>query len=208
MTEDIVNISNRYMQDSSRTRFLILGLLAEGPCSGYDIRRITVTRFRFFWSESYGQIYPCLKRLESAGLIERKSVALRAKVLWGITESGRRELTAWLSAEAQPETARIESILKYYFSWAMPEQARIQLLESFRDRQTQSISELEAFRRELRSIPDPHGNHNLALDTIELGVATYKAWRDWAIERLITSTGTETRDESLRHPTDPADSET
>jgi len=188
------------MQDTSRTRFLILGLLAEGPCSGYDIRRITGVRFRFFWSESYGQIYPCLKRLEAAGLIERIGTALRAKVLWGITESGRRELIAWLIVEAQPETARIESILKYYFSWAMPEQAAKRLLESFRDRQALNLSELEAFRRELRSIPDPHGNHDLALDTIELGIATYTAWRDWAMERLTSSSRAKPPDASHTHP--------
>jgi PadR family transcriptional regulator AphA len=31
--------------------------------SGYDIRKTVQESIRFFWSESYGQIYPALKRL-------------------------------------------------------------------------------------------------------------------------------------------------
>ena len=84
------NVSFRYMQETARTRFLILGLLAEGPCSGYDIRRITLARFGFFWSESFGQIYPCLMRMEAEGLVEGKGGALRGRVLWAITASGRQ----------------------------------------------------------------------------------------------------------------------
>lgn len=172
------------MQETARTRYLILGLLAEGPCSGYDIRRITLGRFGFFWSESYGQIYPCLRRLEAEGLIEGRAGKQRGKVVWAITGPGREALLEWLCAEAQPETARFEAILKYYFSWAMPPENRKVLLEDFRDRQAGKLAELEAFRQELLAIPDPHGNHDLALDTIELGLATYTAWKAWAEARL------------------------
>jgi PadR family transcriptional regulator, regulatory protein AphA len=168
------------MQEIGRTRYLILGLLAEGPCSGYDIRRVTAARFRFFWSESFGQIYPCLKQLERDGLIERSGRAGRGKVLWAIADPGRSVLENWLQEDSQPETARIESVLKYYFSWAMPAEGRQRLLATFIDRQEKNLAELESFRRELLAIPDPHGNHDLALDTIGLGIATYSAWRDWA----------------------------
>lgn len=172
------------MNDKSRTPYLILGLLAEGPCSGYDIRRITLARFRFFWSESFGQIYPCLKKLERRGLIAASGKSGRGKVAWEITPEGRRAFAAWLKLEAPPETARYESILKYYFSWAMSKEDRDRLLSSFRGRQEASLKELEAFREELRRIPDPHGNHDVALATIDLGIATYRAWRDWAGARL------------------------
>lgn len=172
------------MKEEGRTRFLILGLLSEAPCSGYDIRRITQLRFRFFWSESFGQIYPCLKRLAVDGLIRREGEAGRGKVIWAITPKGRGALASWLAGDTQPETARYESILKFYFSWAMPEPEKRRLLEEFRGRQAANLHELEGFGRELRSIPDPHGNHDLALATIELGEATYRAWRDWADRQL------------------------
>ena len=44
--------------EKRKTRYVILGLLLEGSLSGYDIKKIIDTRFSFFWSESYGQLYP------------------------------------------------------------------------------------------------------------------------------------------------------
>ena len=49
---------------------VVLGLLADGPRSGYDIKAIVDRSTRFFWAASYGQIYPELRRLEAEGLIE------------------------------------------------------------------------------------------------------------------------------------------
>ncbi len=41
-----------------QTDYVILGLLAEQPLSGYQIKKIVDIRFGFFWSESFGQIFP------------------------------------------------------------------------------------------------------------------------------------------------------
>jgi PadR family transcriptional regulator AphA len=178
------NVSFRYMQEQGRTKYLILGLLAEGPLSGYDIRMITLRRFRFFWSESFGQIYPCLRRLAAEGSIGKRGSAGRGKTTWAITEAGRKALGAWLAEDAQAETARFEAIVKYSFSWAAGEDVRPRLLHAFLERQEANLAELELFRGELLAIPDPRGNHDLALDTLELGIATYRAWRDWALSTL------------------------
>jgi DNA-binding PadR family transcriptional regulator len=172
------------MQEKGRTKYLILGLLAEGPLSGYDIRHITLARFRFFWSESFGQIYPCLKQLEAEGLIRKEATEGRGKTTWTLEDCGRQALLSWLAGQAQPETARMEAVLKYYFSSMMDVADRRRLLREFQDRQEANLAELEAFRDELLRIPDPHNNHGLALDTIELGIATYRAWREWAEARL------------------------
>ena len=49
----------------------LLGLLSLGPMSGYDIRQLIPRSIGYFWNESYGQIYPGLKRLAAAGLVEK-----------------------------------------------------------------------------------------------------------------------------------------
>src|SRR5215210_891064 len=51
---------------------VVLGLLRHGPRSGYDIKVAVDGSTRFFWAASYGQIYPELKRLEGARLIEAR----------------------------------------------------------------------------------------------------------------------------------------
>ena len=53
-----------------QTDYVILGLLAEQPLSGYQIKKIIDIRFSFFWSESFGQIFPALKSLASEGFVE------------------------------------------------------------------------------------------------------------------------------------------
>jgi hypothetical protein len=53
----------------SGTAVVILGLLDLRPRSGYEIKRTVDRSTRYFWSASYGQIYPELRRLAKAGLI-------------------------------------------------------------------------------------------------------------------------------------------
>ena len=61
------------MEPLSGTGYVILGMLALGVRTGYDIKAIVDRSTRFFWAASYGQIYPELRRLEEAGLVEGKS---------------------------------------------------------------------------------------------------------------------------------------
>ena len=54
----------------SPTAYVILGMLSRRPAPATRSRRWSTTSTRFFWAASYGQIYPELKRLAEAGLIE------------------------------------------------------------------------------------------------------------------------------------------
>ena len=59
----------------SPTARVILGFLGFEPMSGYEIKAFVDNSTRFFWAASYGQIYPALKRLAEAGLIEGEDQA-------------------------------------------------------------------------------------------------------------------------------------
>ena len=52
------------------TSYVILGMLGMRPMCGYEIKALVDGSTRFFWAASYGQIYPELRRLTEAGLIE------------------------------------------------------------------------------------------------------------------------------------------
>ena len=45
-------------------------MVSREPRSGYEIKAAVDDTTRFFWAASYGQIYPELKRLSEAGLVE------------------------------------------------------------------------------------------------------------------------------------------
>lgn len=75
----------------------VLGLLAQRPLSGYDLRKIFATTSMGHFSASPGAIYPALDRLAKDGLIRGKDDLrreLRPKRVFQPTAEGRRVLVA------------------------------------------------------------------------------------------------------------------
>ena len=87
----------------SSTAYVILGALAWGPSSGYDVKAVVDRSVRFFWTASYGQIYPELRRLSEAGLVKgtMEPTSGRRRTVYRITAAGRRALEDWLAQEPQ-----------------------------------------------------------------------------------------------------------
>src|ERR671919_235594 len=75
------------------TSYVVLGMLRHEPRSGYQIKRIVDNSTRFFWAASYGQIYPELRRLAKAGLVEGEAQATgaRKRTVYRLTGAGRKE---------------------------------------------------------------------------------------------------------------------
>src|SRR5213596_687898 len=98
--------------ETTAIRWAVLGLLALRPRSGYDIKQSVDRTIRHFWAASYGQIYPELKRLETAGWIEGSdgSRGARSRRVYTITARGRDELQRWLSGEETRIELRDESL--------------------------------------------------------------------------------------------------
>ncbi|HMG87381.1 MAG TPA: PadR family transcriptional regulator [Terracidiphilus sp.] len=97
---------------------VLLGLLTIEPMSGYDLGQMIDESIHHFWNESYGQIYPNLKRLASGGFVTRKIQKQRGKPdrnIYSITKKGRERLQRWLQIEPQSEVPRNELLLKLFF---------------------------------------------------------------------------------------------
>jgi PadR family transcriptional regulator AphA len=96
----------------------LLGLLSLGPMSGYDIRQLIPRSIGYFWSESYGQIYPGLKRLAAAGLVEKETKRQKGKPdrhVYSLTAEGRARLKDWLKLPVADVVPRSELLLKLFF---------------------------------------------------------------------------------------------
>ena len=89
-------------------RYLILGLLAQQPMSGYDVKRLLQSVSWLIGSPSAGSIYPSLRRLLHGDLVT-VDVQLRQdrppRKVYTLTEAGRRELEGWLERPAAPGTS-------------------------------------------------------------------------------------------------------
>jgi PadR family transcriptional regulator AphA len=119
----------------SATAYVILGMVSREPRSGYEIKALVDDTTRFFWAASYGQIYPELKRLSEAGLVEGSDVPRgeRKRTVYAITRDGRRELKDWLRQPPQTVEMREEGLLKLFFAGVLPPEQAAETLRSMRE---------------------------------------------------------------------------
>lgn len=97
------------------TRFAVLGMLAERPMTGYDLREAIAASIGHFWHESFGQLYPALRELEAEGLVEALAPDGR-RIPYRITDAGRAALREWLGTPpARIEPTRDELLLRLTF---------------------------------------------------------------------------------------------
>lgn len=176
----------------SKTGYVLLGLLNEENLTGYEIKKIVDTRLSFFWSESFGQIYPELKRLAAGGLIAvcGESAAADGKsstsagsskqsIKYQITGPGRLELQEWLKSPVEKEIIRYELLLKLYFSNASSSAAMLEHIREFESnhrRQQQLFSKFEA---QLKQNLDVHSNHSRILMVLSFGQKLWESYADW-----------------------------
>jgi len=98
-------------------RYGLLGLLAEGPASGYDITKRFQETLAAVWPASHPQIYRELSRLSEDGLIEVHTTGPRGRKEYKITDSGLKEVKNWLANSSVDHIIRSESLIRSFFFW-------------------------------------------------------------------------------------------
>ncbi len=98
-------------------RHAILGLLAQRPRHGYELRAAfsAVVGGDENWDVKPAQIYSTLNRLEEAGFVEQCSVGQGGgpeKRVYAVTDAGRESLQAWFASGVPPEHQRDEFFVK------------------------------------------------------------------------------------------------
>jgi DNA-binding PadR family transcriptional regulator len=158
---------------------VILGMIALGKRTGYDIKQLVDRSVRYFWAASYGQIYPELRRLEEQGLITGHSEPSggRARTVYQLTPKGERALQDWLAGQSSVEwEVRDEGMLKLFFSDFTDAEHRLENVRSMRAAQERKLEQL----KELRSSEAPKRT-GPAL-TLELGLGLSQWLIDWCHE--------------------------
>ena len=148
------------MSSLSPTARVILGLLSFQPRTGYDIKQVTDRSTRFFWGASYGQIYPELRRLEAAGLVDSRSEP-RGRVprrVYELTEDGRLAFESWLSEPGDQYEVRDEGLLKLFFGEAMPGEQLEALVRRRREWYHAAAALFRGIGEEIGPIEDPSGH--------------------------------------------------
>jgi DNA-binding PadR family transcriptional regulator len=131
----------------THTSYVILGLLYERPGSGYDIKQTADHSTRHFWAISFGQIYPELKRLTEAGMVEveESPTGSRQRNVYRITDAGRGALAFWVADTTRtPCEIRDEMLLKLYFSDVVTREEQRALLDATEARHRAMAAELRS----------------------------------------------------------------
>ncbi|HEY2939059.1 MAG TPA: PadR family transcriptional regulator [Gaiellaceae bacterium] len=161
------------------TEYGVLGLLASGESSGYDLARAASRSIGYMWAPSRSQIYKVLPRLVAAGYADSREVEQHGrpdKAIYRITPAGLEALRAWV------ETIEEESpgvfVMKLFFAWTAPPEAAREQLARYRSRVERHLAEFEEMERNLPNSDEPV-HSRVAL---RHGILRARATLEWAKE--------------------------
>jgi DNA-binding PadR family transcriptional regulator len=147
--------------------YLVLGLIAHGPATPYDLKQRVAKSVGYFWTFPHSQLYAEPARLAALGMLEEEQEPLgRRRRVYSITEAGRLALEKWLlePTSEQPQLRDV-ALLKLFFSGALGSESVVALARA----QEQAHRERLAIYLQLeREIPD-HASYGRA--SLSMGLA-------------------------------------
>lgn len=170
----------------------ILGFLAEGDLTGYEIKTRCVDRdASHFWTADQAQVYRTLERLESRRLVSSKEQLQSGRPnrrVYSLTRAGREHLDAWLAVPHDLPPYRDPFLIQVYFGSELSDEALADVLERAR---AQRQSRLSLLRERATShahavgatVDRPALLHRMTLDA---AMANERAAIDWLDDSLET----------------------
>ena len=131
----------------------LLGLLSQGPLHGYELRKRMSAIFGPFRALSFSVLYPQLRRMLEAGLIEESVVdspSRRSRIVYDITDKGQARFEN-LTETVSPETWEDEGFeIRFAFFSPTSSKNRVRILEG---RHRRLKEKAEILRGELEKSP-------------------------------------------------------
>jgi PadR family transcriptional regulator, regulatory protein AphA len=167
----------------SPTAYVILGMVSREPRSGYEIKALVDNSTRFFWAASYGQIYPELKRLAEAGLVEGSDVPRgeRKRTVYAITAAGEEALREWLRQPPENFETRDEGLLKLFFSSVVSPEDAAATLRAMREHRLGVAARLREI--EPKAAAKLENDDPFPLMVLQSGIEFNEWFADWC-ERM------------------------
>ncbi|MEV5963921.1 PadR family transcriptional regulator [Kribbella sp. NPDC051952] len=156
----------------------LLGLLDQHPATGYELTKSFEEIGQWAWHASHSHIYPELRKMTEAGLIEVVDEQSRGRKTYGITPAGRDELRRWM-LEPADDLVRSAAALRLFLVGSLePDEARV-FLQQYAD---QADERLAALRAQMEEAGEEWQDNPLAFGRLaaERGLRTLPAVRDWA----------------------------
>ena len=165
----------------------ILGLLAEAPGHGYDLRAAFETQLAPQSRLNYGQVYTTLERLQRDGLVANEVVSQTErpdKKVYSVTDRGRGELAEWLTQPSKLELdLRNETYLKIMLARRLEGFDPLETIAIERRACLERMHEVAQARAKTGSSAEPFGTRVL-LDLALLRLEAFSKWLERCEELL------------------------
>ena len=180
--------------DHKRTAYVILGILSiHDNQSGYEIRKTIEQSVGFFWGESYGQLYPTLKKLVAEGLVtaDGPDLGSRARRAYSITPAGREALKQWLAVPFRDDPPRDEFLLKLFFGDQAAPGISAAHIREFQQKNRRMLATLEELEKLSRASSSHYPGFRFWILTLEFGLAQLRSALTWSESALAALEGAE-----------------
>lgn len=171
------------MANEKKIDKVILGLLSHESLTGYEIKKRIDTALKYFWSASYGSIYPTLSTLVQDGFVTKNEAVEngRDKIFYTITDAGRGCLKEWLGIPVTRDELHYETLLKLFFGSVAGTQISLEHIENFKEKIKNELPYLQKSLKTLENIQEDDV-HKYYMLTAMFGVKAYQAFLEWCDE--------------------------
>ena len=172
------------MANEKKIDCVILGLLSHEELTGYEIKKRMDTTLKYFWSASYGSIYPALTDLVNRGFATKREATenKRNKLIYTITDNGRDYLKEWLTLPVEKDELRYETLLKLFFGKEQDTGQALSHIKTFEEKIEKELPYLLGTEKVLKDCLGDDPAHKYYLLTVEFGIKTYRSYLEWCEE--------------------------
>lgn len=166
-------------------RHALLGLLADGPASGYELLKVFDRSLALVWPATQSQLYGELNRLADEGLIVVSNEGPRGRKDYSLTDAGRTELQHWLTDVEPDRVRRNDAMLRVFFLGTLnPKQARAYL-----EREASVHEDLERLLESVQRDTDWNATEfnrygRLVIESGKRYAHAQAEWARWAVGEL------------------------
>ncbi|MGN6712016.1 helix-turn-helix transcriptional regulator [Anaerocolumna jejuensis] len=165
--------------------YIILGMLMQKEMSGYDLKQWMAECTSYFFTASFGSIYPALKRIEQKGyVIYRESVEDgKFKKLYFITDLGKDYFLRWLEQPIEFEKANHNYLVNIYFYKYLPIDVALKNLKEFVTVLEQNLNQIN--KQKISAENNYNLKHNFMYSTLTCGIHYFQAIITWCNDLII-----------------------
>ncbi|MGV9667648.1 PadR family transcriptional regulator [Nocardia niigatensis] len=166
-------------------RYAVLGLLSEGPASGYDLLRTFKYSLANVWPATQSQIYTELTKLADTGFIAVSDEGPRGRKEYTITPTGLDDLRTWLTTTQPKQVTRNDTLLRVFFLGLLPPAQARAYLAGIEERAARAHDELGDLEQSIEWTDSGLSRYgHLALEYGARATAMNRDWARWALEQL------------------------